>query len=103
MASRPEKNSARLRHWLSLVETNAPRSGSREFQPSSARRTFCTALSRVNGGNGGLASGVVGMAACCCVDRGLVVNGDDRHGVGGQGQAIVQRPPGCLKTSRVGG
>src|SRR5688572_10955727 len=53
MAGRPEKNSARLRHALSTVYANETRSGSREFQASSAARAFCVAVSRVKGGNGG--------------------------------------------------
>src|SRR5688572_15770841 len=53
MAGRPEKNSARLRHALSTVYASETRSGSREFQASSAARAFCAAVSRVNGGNGG--------------------------------------------------
>src|ERR1043165_4709843 len=53
MAGRPEKNSARLRHALSVVYAKETRSGSREFQASSAARAFCAAVSRVKGGNGG--------------------------------------------------
>src|SRR5437870_11984405 len=53
MAGLPEKNSARLRHALSTVYASDTRSGSREFQASSAARAFCAAVSRVNGGNGG--------------------------------------------------
>src|SRR5688500_7639049 len=53
MAGRPEKNSARFRHALSTVYASDTRSGSREFQASSAARAFCAAVSRVNGGNGG--------------------------------------------------
>src|SRR5688572_5425004 len=53
MAARPEKNSARLRHALSIVYASDTRSGSREFQASSAARALTAAVSRVNGGNGG--------------------------------------------------
>src|SRR5262245_20851091 len=53
MAGRPEKNSARLRHALSAVYASDTRSGSREFQASSAARALTAAVSRVNGGNGG--------------------------------------------------
>src|SRR5262245_52949750 len=53
MAGRPEKNSARFRQALSVVYASDTRSGSREFQASSAARAFCAAVSRVNGGNGG--------------------------------------------------
>src|SRR4249919_1572278 len=53
MAGRPEKNSARLRHALSTVYASETRSGSREFQASSAARALTAAVSRVNGGNGG--------------------------------------------------
>ena len=40
---------------------SATRSGSRLFQPSSAMRTFCAAVSRVKGGKGGRASGCMGV------------------------------------------
>src|SRR3954463_9096581 len=53
MAGRPEKNSARLRHALSTVYASETRSGSREFQASSAARALAAAVSRENGGNGG--------------------------------------------------
>src|SRR6187551_1797493 len=53
IAGRPEKNSARLRHALSTVYASDTRSGSREFQASSAARAFCTAVSGVKGGYGG--------------------------------------------------
>src|SRR5688500_6130627 len=53
IAGRPEKNSARLRQALSAVYASDTRSGSREFQASSAARAFIAAVSRVNGGNGG--------------------------------------------------
>src|SRR6188508_3605616 len=53
MAGRPEKNSARLRQALSTVYASDTRSGSREFQASSAARALTAAVSRVNGGNGG--------------------------------------------------
>src|SRR4051812_23794195 len=53
MAGRPEKNSARLRHVLSTVYASDTRSGSREFQASSAARALTAAVSRVNGGKGG--------------------------------------------------
>src|SRR6185295_15530582 len=53
MASRPRKNSARLRHTLSGVYASATFCGSRPFQASSARRTLRTAASRSKGGSGG--------------------------------------------------
>src|SRR5712671_294310 len=53
MASRPSTNSARLRQRLSTVYARATRAGSREFQPSSASRTFSAAVSAVKGGSGG--------------------------------------------------
>jgi hypothetical protein len=46
-------NSTRLRHLLSAVYASDTRAGSRVFQASSASRTFCAAVSGVNGGNGG--------------------------------------------------
>src|SRR6266540_6033337 len=46
-------NSERFRQWLSSVYASATFSGSREFQASSASRTFWMAVSRVNGGSGG--------------------------------------------------
>src|SRR6202789_477555 len=57
MASRPCKNSARLRHRLSVVYASATRAGSRVFHASSAMRAFCAAVSEVNGGRGGLSMG----------------------------------------------
>ncbi|MFD0324876.1 hypothetical protein [Lysobacter gummosus] len=42
-----------MRQRLSGVYASATRAGSREFQASSARRTFCVADSSVNGGSGG--------------------------------------------------
>src|SRR5882672_12148206 len=53
MASRPCRNSARLRQRLSTVYASATRAGSRVFQASSAMRAFCAAVSMVNGGSGG--------------------------------------------------
>ena len=49
MASRPGKNSARLRQRLSGVWARETRSGSRLFQASSARRTLRVAESRSKG------------------------------------------------------
>jgi hypothetical protein len=54
-------NSDRFLHRESIVYASATFAGSRLFQASSARRTFCIAVSRVKGGNGGRA-GVVGLA-----------------------------------------
>src|SRR5437899_3232690 len=48
MASRPSRNSARLRQRLSTT-----RVGSRVFHASSARRAFSAAVSAVKGGSGG--------------------------------------------------
>src|SRR6185295_3902192 len=53
MASRPRKNSARLRHTLSGVYASATFCGSRPFQASSTSRTLRTAASRSKGGSGG--------------------------------------------------
>src|SRR6266480_1453313 len=50
---RPLMNSDRFLQRESIVYPRATFAGSRVFQPSSARRAFSTALSRVNGGNGG--------------------------------------------------
>ena len=46
-------NSDLLRQTLSMLYASETFSGSREFQASSAIRTFCTAVSYVNGGSGG--------------------------------------------------
>jgi hypothetical protein len=46
------------------VYARATFSGSREFQPSSARRTFCMAVSRVNGGNGGRVDMIFSFLNC---------------------------------------
>src|SRR5260370_18153296 len=58
---RPLMNSDRFLHRESIVYARATFAGSRAFQASSARRTFCIALSRVNGGKGGRA-GVVAVS-----------------------------------------
>src|SRR5271156_1003446 len=50
MASRPVRNSERLRQWLSTEYTSETFSGFREFQPSSPARTLRMAVSCVNGG-----------------------------------------------------
>ncbi len=57
---RPLMNSDRFLQRESIVYARATFAGSRVFQASSARRTFCIALSRVNGGKGGRA-GVVAV------------------------------------------
>src|SRR6266849_2380951 len=57
MASRPWKNSARLRQRLSTVYASATRAGSRAFHASSAMRVFCAAVSAVKGGSGGRSIG----------------------------------------------
>src|SRR5438132_14289551 len=50
---RPLMNSDRFLQRESIVYARATFAGSRVFQGSSARRTVCIALSRVNGGKGG--------------------------------------------------
>src|SRR5437899_990159 len=50
---RPLTNSERFLHRESIAYARATFPGSQVFQPSSARRTFCIALSRVKGGQGG--------------------------------------------------
>jgi hypothetical protein len=60
ISSRPLTNSDRFLQRESIAYAKATFAGSRVFQASSARRTFCTALSRVNGGKGGRA-GVVAV------------------------------------------
>src|SRR3982074_1358416 len=62
---RPLMNSARFLQRESVAYARATLAGSRVFQASSASRTFCIALSRVNGGNGGRA-GVLGVAMSSC-------------------------------------
>jgi hypothetical protein len=49
---RPLINSDRFLQRESITYAKATFAGSRVFQASSASRTFCTALSRVNGGKG---------------------------------------------------
>src|SRR5215212_7472772 len=56
MASRPSRNSSRLRHFESGVYASDTFSGSRLFQASWAILTFCRALSSLKGGTGGLIS-----------------------------------------------
>src|ERR1700730_8794557 len=58
---RPLMNSDRFLQRESIAYARATLAGSRVFPASSASRTFCLALSRVNGGNGGRA-GVLGVA-----------------------------------------
>src|SRR5258706_14131841 len=58
---RPLMNSDRFLQRESIVYARATFAESRVFQAPSARRTFCVALSRVNGGKGGRAD-VVGIA-----------------------------------------
>src|SRR5476651_150077 len=53
ISARPPKNSDRLRHMLSGVYASATFAGSRPFHATSASRTFCAAVSAVNGGTGG--------------------------------------------------
>ena len=60
ISCRPLMNSDQFLQRESIVYARANFAGSRLFQASSASRTFCIALSRVNGGNGGRA-GVVGV------------------------------------------
>jgi hypothetical protein len=60
ISARPLMNSERFLQCESIVYARATFAGSRVFQASSARRTFCIALSRVNGGKGGRA-GVVAV------------------------------------------
>src|SRR5437016_5919263 len=62
---RPLMNSDRFLQRESIVYARATFAGSRVFQASSARRTFCIALSRVNGGKGGR-PGVVAVAIISC-------------------------------------
>src|ERR1700681_4744284 len=60
ISSRPLMKSDRFLQHESIAYARATFAGSRVFQASSASRTFCVALSRVNGGNGGRAGGVGG-------------------------------------------
>jgi hypothetical protein len=52
---RPLINSDQFLQRELIAYAKATFAGSRVFQASSASRTFCIALSRVNGGTGGLA------------------------------------------------
>src|SRR4051794_22330644 len=61
ISSRPLMNSDRFLQRESIAYARATFAGSRVFQASSASRTFCIALSRVNGGKGGRV-GVVAVA-----------------------------------------
>ena len=54
MASRPVKNSSRLRHWESSEYALATTSGSRVFHAFSAAFTFARAVSSVKGGKIGV-------------------------------------------------
>src|SRR6266852_5442165 len=85
---RPLMNSDRFHHRESIVYAKATFAGSRVFQASSARRTFCIALSRVNGGKGGRAAVVsVAMISSPWTDSfGISINSRTRAGdlVGGR-------------------
>src|ERR1700693_889420 len=85
---RPLMNSDRFLHRESIVYARATFAGSRVFQASSARRTFCIALSRVNGGKGGRAGVVaVAMISSPGIDSfGISINSRTRAGdlVGGR-------------------
>ena len=85
---RPLMNSDRFLQRESIAYARATFAGSRVFQASSASRTFCIALSRVNGGNGGRAD-VVGVAIISSpgIDSfGMSINSRTRAGdlVGGR-------------------
>src|SRR6266853_2538556 len=85
---RPLINSDRFLQRESIAYAKATFAGSRVFQASSASRTFCIALSRVNGGNGGRAD-VVGVAIISSpgIDSfGISINSRTRAGdlVGGR-------------------
>src|ERR1700723_2570699 len=67
IAARPSKNSERLRQRLSSVYASDTRSGSREFQASSAMRAFWAAVSLVNGGSGGRDMLILGFAVAASV------------------------------------
>ena len=71
MSSRPCTNSARLRQRASIEYASDTRAGSRLFQASSASRTFCDALSRVKGGNGGRAAWVMISVMCTSFSTGV--------------------------------
>src|SRR5262245_55885658 len=91
IASRPAKNSERLRHTLSGVYANETRTGSRVFQASSAMRTFVAADSESKGGNGGLGfSGV------------LIINGGVRRLTMGAATPDQRRPGAARRTPSVG-
>src|ERR1700724_512291 len=84
ISSRPLMNSDRFLQRESIAYARATFAGSRVFQASSASRTFCIALSRVNGGNGGRAD-VVGVAMIS-FPGGVSINSRTRAGdlVGGR-------------------
>src|ERR1700704_1460564 len=82
ISSRPLINSDRFLQCESIVYARATFAGSRVFQASSARRTFCIALSRVNGGKGGRAGGVaVAIISAPWTDSfGISINSGPRAG-----------------------
>src|SRR5262249_41611856 len=70
MAGGPWRTSTRFRQRLSSLYASDTARGSRLFQASSAKRTFCAAVSAVKGGRGGrdirVPPGHPSAAPCTC-------------------------------------
>src|ERR1700737_1503867 len=90
---RPLMNSDRFLQRESIAYARATLAGSRVFQASSASRTFCIALSRVNGGNGGRAGGVgVAMISSPGIDSfGISLNSPHTFAFAPKGVPACQR------------
>src|SRR5882672_185965 len=97
---RPLMNSDRFLQCESIVYARATFAGSRVFQPSSARRTFCIALSRVNGGKGGRAGVVaVPMISSPGIDSfGILINSCARAAISLAAMSRERWPPSTMST-----
>src|SRR3984957_6111807 len=74
ISCRPLMNSDRFPHFESTVYARHTFSGAREFQPSSAPRTFRIALSLVNGGKGGRGTSALFAAPAAAAFGSLIIS-----------------------------
>src|SRR5260370_29954786 len=93
-------NSDRFIQRESIAYARATFAGSRAFQASSARRTFCIALSRVNGGKGGRAGVVaVAMISSPWTDSfGISINSRTREAISLAAVSREKWPPSTMWT-----
>src|SRR5438067_266254 len=102
MASRPWKNSSRLRHSESSLYASATRSGSQLFQASSAACTFLRADSTSNGGRMSVGLAIaVPLSLAVQQDRAVADGVAERQQAGEQRQDPPDEPA-CLIVQCVG-